>query len=699
MSFLSQASKTALKIALIYLVVSGLWILFSDRILYFFVTNSDLLTRIQTVKGWGFVLVTAVMIFFLLQRELERLIDVRRRLRESESKYRMVVDSSPDLLYRTDMEGHIVFVSPSVKELSGYTEDEAVGMDLAKEVYLNPMDRERFLAQLNVRGHVENFEARLRKKDGTVWWASTNAHFYRDSEGNIAGIEGITRDVTLKKESEQALMESEHQLRAILEANPDPMVVYNLKGHPLYMNPAFTQVFGWAFDELKGRKIPFVPDDQVPLTQGKIKELFDSRKPFSFETRRLRKDGRELDIILSASVIQDDHDVPYGMVVNITDVSEKKRLEAQYEQAQKMESLGTLAGGIAHDFNNFLSGILGYMDLARKHTESEKATGYLSKALKATERARSLTHQLLTFSKGGEPVKEVAPIGSFIEETVRFALSGAEVSCDLVIPQGLWACEYDKNQLGQALDNIVINALHAMPDRGRIVVKAKNLQISGGGKSLAPGAYVKISVTDSGTGIAPDHMKRIFDPFFSTKPKGSGLGLSTSYSIVKRHNGTITVDSQPGHGTTFHLFLPATGEALTIQEEPPVSEYRGEGSVLIMDDEAMVRDLLGQMLESMGFTVLSARNGEQALEAFQTARAEDRPLAAVILDLTIPGGMGGKETVAQIRKLDDHIPVFVASGYSEDAAVASPAAFGFTASIEKPFLISALADLFRVHVG
>ncbi|MCG8685324.1 MAG: PAS domain S-box protein [Desulfobacterales bacterium] len=691
--------SAALKIALIYAIFAGNWVLFSDQILAALISDPKIMTQVQSMKGASFVILTAWLVFYLFHRELARLDQVRSQLHQSEEKYRVVVENSPDLMYRTDLEGRIVFVSKSVKEVSGYSVQEAIGMKMAQEIYENPKERDKFLGLLQREGMVKNFEARLKKKDGTIWWASTNAHFYKDDEGNVIGVEGVTRDVTEKKKAERGLLEREQHMRAIFEASPDAMVLYDLNGHPLYLNPAFTQVFGWTFEELKGRRIPFVPKNEETITINKIKEIFNKGEPLSFETKRITKDNKILDIILSAAVVKDEDNKAYGMVVNITDISEKRMLEAQYEQAQKMESLGTLAGGIAHDFNNYLTGILGYMDLARKHSKTEKVQRFLEKALASSDRAKSLTHQLLTFSKGGAPVKETAPLERFLKETVGFALSGANVTCEFQIPGDLWTCEYDKNQIGQVIDNIVINAHHAMPDGGNIHLSAENMDKNlPPDTGLNPGKYVKISIQDSGTGIPAKYLNRVFDPFFSTKQSGSGLGLATSYSIVNRHGGVITVSSEPGQGSLFNVYLPSTGQVGEDKEEYDESSYTGSGTILIMDDEAMVRDMLGGMLEGMGFDVLKTSKGEDALAVFSKMQTDENSLRAIILDLTVPGGMGGKETIQKIREKNSEIPVFVASGYSDDDALASPESFGFTASLEKPFLGRNLGDMLRRHL-
>lgn len=604
------------------------------------------------------------------------------------------------MLYRTDLNGRIMFISPSVYPLAGYRVEEALGMNLAEEVYSYPEEREKLLRELQDKGEVKNFEAQLTRKDGSVWWASANVKFYKDPQGNILGVDGIVRDVTGKKKVEQALLAREQQLRAILEANPDPMVVYDLNGYPQYLNPAFSRVFGWTFEELSGMKIPFVPRDEQKRSSDKIKEIFAHGKSLSFETKRYTKEKRLVDIIINAAVVKDEQGASVGMVVNITDISDRKLLEAQYEHAQKMESLGTLAGGIAHDFNNYLGGIFGYVDLALQETCDEKVKGYLAKVLASSDRAKGLTHQLLTFSKGGTPVKQVGPLDPFLQETTQFALSGSNISTKFTIPSDLWMCEYDQNQIGQVIDNIVINAHHAMPSGGRVTVAAKNLLFDQDEPlALAPGKYVIISICDTGIGIPAKYINRIFDPFFSTKQQGSGLGLATSYSIVKQHGGIIEVVSEPGQGSCFHIYLPATG--LTGKNETKYigARYRGSGRILIMDDEPLIREMLGEILASMGFSTVATRDGQEAFDAFMKANVQGNPFRAVILDLTIPGGVGGKETVGQIRKIDEKIPVFVASGYSEDAAIATPASFGFTASIEKPFVISQLAQMLDKYLS
>jgi signal transduction histidine kinase/ActR/RegA family two-component response regulator len=365
------------------------------------------------------------------------------------------------------------------------------------------------------------------------------------------------------------------------------------------------------------------------------------------------------------------------------DITRRKKAEEALVTAQRLESLGILAGGIAHDFNNLLGGIFGSITIASELSDNEEARTYLSQASGSIDRARSLTTQLLTFAKGGEPVKKIGSLIPFIEKTVNFALSGSNVSCNFQISQDLSMCEFDTNQIGQVIDNLVINAKQAMSNSGTIEVIAENTNLSGSkNKNLRQDRYVKITVRDHGTGIPKEIIPKIFDPFFTTKAKGAGLGLATSFSIVKRHGGHIDVETEVGKGTSFTVFLPATVGNLSKQDEKIEKKHVGIGTILIMDDQEIIRETTGKMLESFGYTVISKEDGASAVEYFEKNRNN---IKGMIFDLTIPGGMGGLEAVSKIRDIDKEIPVFVSSGYADNPVVSNPQKYGFTASISKPF--------------
>jgi PAS domain S-box-containing protein len=638
------------------------------------------------------LMITLVMVLLFIHQH--RLNTREIKSRERLHYFKTAVEYSSDAIGMSDPKGSHWYQNKAFDELFG-----DIGKDPPASLYKNESTGRQIFATIMAGGQWSG-EVEMHGKDGTVLSVLLRAYSIKDANGGVIGLVGTHTDITRQKKAEIALQKNEQLMRAILDANPDPMVMYDRAGIPQFMNPAFTEVFGWTLEELRGGRIPFVPEDQKAHTFEKIKEIYVHGKPLRINTQRYTKDNRTLDIFLSAAVTKDDNGIPTGMVVNLSDITQRKTLEAQYEQAQKMESLGTLAGGIAHDFNNLLSGIYGYLDLAQKKTTDPNISRYLTRALNSSERAKNLTRQLLTFSKGGEPVKKIEPLTSFLQETTQFALSGSNVSSGFNIAPDLWMCDYDKNQMGQVIENIVINAVHAMPSGGNINVTAMNVTIPENTlSSLQPGRYVKISIADTGTGIPERYLPRIFDPFFTTKQKGSGLGLATSYSIVKRHGGIIEVESEPGRGSCFHAFIPAAAGPVTIERAAPEERYKSSGMILIMDDEEMITEMLTAMLESMGFTTSITRDGRQAAKVFKTLTDQNLPVRAIILDLTVPGAMGGKETVREIRKINATVPVFVASGYSEDAAIANPEDFGFTAALEKPFSILDLSRMLEKHLG
>ena len=366
---------------------------------------------------------------------------------------------------------------------------------------------------------------------------------------------------------------------------------------------------------------------------------------------------------------------------------EKGRFDALISQNQRLEALGMLAGGIAHDFNNLLAGIFGNVELARLKGKNGPGEPYLTKTLATLDRARNLTQQLMTFSKGGKPELHGGDLFPFVEEAVRFALSGSPVSCRFDVEPGLWPCRFDRSQLGQVVDNLVINALQAMPSGGLFLVTARNI----GG----PDRWVRLSFLDTGPGISPEVQARLFEPFFTTKTKGYGLGLTTCYSIIHKHGGTIEVESEVGHGATFHVSLPAASLESESASETPEPPLVGRGTVLVMDDAADVGLALEELLGSFGFSVIRTESGEQAVAAFEDDRRHRNQIVAVVLDLTVPGGMGGIETLQELRKLDPHLPALVASGFAEAPALTDPATYGFNASIRKPYLRAELEAKLR----
>lgn len=367
-------------------------------------------------------------------------------------------------------------------------------------------------------------------------------------------------------------------------------------------------------------------------------------------------------------------------------------------KAQKLESLGVLAGGIAHDFNNLLTAILGNISLAKMYADPQGIIdGYLDKTEKASIRAQALTKQLLTFSRGGAPIKLVTPITELIKESTSFVLRGSKVKCDYHFAEDLWAVEADEGQLGQVSQNLVINASQAMPNGGIITIQATNKTVGLDEiPSLASGDYIELLFQDHGTGIPPEHLSRIFDPYFSSKSTGNGLGLAISYSIIKNHGGLITVTSQLGQGTLFSILLPATHKHAHHPKEQEKVQEVGTSRILLMDDDKAVREMAMAMLTFLGCSVEQAADGKEAIALYMQAKKNEIPFDIVIMDLTIPGGMGGKETVAAILAMDPQVKAVVSSGYANDPIMANYKEYGFCAILPKPFRFDELKKVITV---
>ncbi len=380
-----------------------------------------------------------------------------------------------------------------------------------------------------------------------------------------------------------------------------------------------------------------------------------------------------------------------------TDITEQVILEEELLKGKKLESVGVLAGGIAHDFNNILAAILGNIELAQIYTDAgSKASPLLENAKKASIRAKDLTKQLLTFSKGGDPVKQTSCIGKIAFESADFILHGSSSVCEYKIPDDLWPVEVDTGQISQVIQNIVLNASDSMANGGIIRVTCENIaDITKERVVLPENKYIRLTIADTGVGIPEESLDKVFDPYFSTKQNGSGLGLSICHSIIKKHGGTIAVRSLVDEGTEFILYLPASKKVAKAEPQAGKVFIQADrtGTVMIMDDDAMVRDTAKQILELAGYTIIVVKNGKEAIEAYTLALKEEKLIDIIIMDLTIPGGMGGKAAVQEILKLNPRAKVVVASGYSNDPVMAHYKDYGFQASIAKPFQLTALHQL------
>lgn len=757
----------------------------------------------------------------------------------SESEISFLLGSSSDLLWRLDPQFRFVEVKSLEGLVHGYRPEELLGQPISLVMSPRSIQKVGQLHALRMEQEARGeatatawLEVEIISKTGEMAWAEVRSTAIRDQDANITGYIGVTREITARKMVEDALRESEARYRglydralaqeevykSLLNSIPHPVVLYTLDGETVSINPSFTEVFGFTPEDVAGKRIPFVPPEEAARSFVEIGNVLSGRPSLAFETRRLTKDGRTLDTLISSSVYLDHEGVPAGIVVilqDITtknlaqrrlkaseqkfsdifahapllmtvtnpddggfadandrfcevsgfsreelmgrtsvelgwlkaddrariikklhaegrfrdeeviatakdghkvhclysgelividgvrkllamalDITEKKTLEEELDKAQRLEALGVLAGGLAHDFNNILTGILGSVSLAQTMIDPDNQVNEcLEKCEKAALRASQLVGQLLTFAKGGEPVKKVIRLGPLLEEAVSFALRGSSISSELSVEEGLSLIEADEGQLSQTLNNLLINAAQAMPEGGTVKVRAGNLRLGEHNSHfLEPGDYISITVADTGTGIPKSNLKKIFDPYFTTKEMGTGLGLSTVYSIVKRHKGFVGVESAPGEGSVFTVILPASKEPLKKLEQPPnPATGKGHGRVLVMDDDPLIRELALIMLAKAGYEAEVAAEGGEAIDMVLEAQERGSPFDAAILDLTIIGGMGGKETAQRLNELCPSLPLVASSGYSNSPVMADCKSHGFTCAMAKPYKYGDLA--------
>ena len=498
----------------------------------------------------------------------------------------------------------------------------------------------------------------------------------------------LSKEITERKQVEESLKKSEALHReAQRVAQIGHWELNSPSGTPVWSEEIF-HIFG--LDPKKSEPsfaahVNIIHDEDWGLLDNSIQELSTNGTPFDIEFRIQRSNGETRWMHARGSAVKSEDGSVTRMFGTAQDITKRKRLEEDLLRAQKLESVGLLAGGIAHDFNNILTTILGNVSMAKTQVTSEdELFEMLSEAEMASLRAQTLTKQLLTFAKGGAPVKETASINDILKESSSFVLRGSKSRCELSIAEDLWPAEIDVGQMSQVINNIVINANQAMPEGGTIQVAADNLIIENRHSfPVNPGRYIKISITDHGVGIAEKYLSKVFDPYFTTKQEGNGLGLATTYSIIRKHDGHITVESQLGVGTAFHIYLPASDKAVPEKEE--VKIIKGQGRILVMDDEASLRKMVGRMLKNLGYESEFAKDGAETIEMYKRAKEAEKPYDAVILDLTIPGGMGGKEAINKLLEIDPEVKAIVSSGYSDDPVLANFQEYGFKGMMPKPF--------------
>lgn len=633
-----------------------------------------------------------------IARDITAQKETERALLESQHRYREMVYSSPMGMHFYELrEEGLIFIdyNPAADRLLLVDNSQFIGKSI--EEAFPP------LAETEIPTRYKEVAT-----TGTAWFTEQvvytddqitgafEVHAFQISPHNMVA---VFVDITDKKRAEENLKNEKERISVTLRSIGDGVIATDITGRVILMNKVSEALTGWSFADAEQRPLAEV-FNIINETTGKpcenpVDAVLRTCSSVELEnhTVLIAKDGRQRIIADSGAPIFDSDSSIIGVVLVFRDVTEKSKMRDTIARTQRLESLGILAGGIAHDFNNLLGGIFGYIELAKEVTSEPHVRNYLEKAFFTMNRARGLTQQLLTFAKGGGPILKTISIANLVADSAKFALSGTNVNVRCEFTEGLWQCNVDENQFGQVIDNIVINGQQAMPLGGAICISVKNITIPPGGHhSIKAGDYVNVSISDSGAGIPKENLPLIFDPFFTTKQKGSGLGLVTCYSIVRKHGGSIDVVSELGKGTTVQIYLPAADGDAMGSSIPAPPEKRGSGKVLVMDDEDFLREILGNMLSLLGFAPVCVANGEDAVSAVRAATQGDSFVAA-ILDLTIPGGMGGQETAQAIHAINPQIPVFVSSGYSEDPVIANPTAFGFVASIIKPFRKNQLCEI------
>jgi PAS domain S-box-containing protein len=545
-----------------------------------------------------------------------------------------------------------------------------------------------------------------RNPDHPVWISATFSPIHDPNRG-LLGVILVFMDITGQKQKTEELLASERELlKVTLHSLNEGVVAAAEDGRIMFMNETAANLTGYSAGEAVGElvhKILCVLDDQTraPLIPTTFPKIYHNA---ILAPRR----SAEIPITMTCSPIKNKDGRAIGTVIVFADITEKQKTELELLKTEKLQSLGILAGGIAHDFNNVLAAILANVQLAmRKLEKGDDIKLFLSNTVETTHKARDLTKQLLTFSRGGAPVKKDASLIDLIKDTTEFALRGSNIKAEFSIPDDLWVSSIDEGQISQVIHNLVINAKQAMPKGGMIQITAFNLNIGEEAPESArfrPGNYVRITVKDQGVGIPRELLSKIFDPFFTTKKDGNGLGLATSYSIIDRHNGYIEVESREGVGTSFLIYLPAsTDKVLEMElEREGVQEAAAAGDslkILLMDDEENILQAVAGMLENDGHRVTVSVDGAEVIERYRQAKLSGEPFHVVIMDLTIPGGMGGQEAIAHLRDFDPQVKAIVSSGYANDQILSEYERFGFCGVVTKPYKFDELNAILKRIFG
>jgi len=633
------------------------------------------------------------------KNSLEEMVSLRtEELKETNLTLQSVLNGSNPLCI-TDLDHRIIMAN------SGYWDIwPKTGGDNVKCYDSRPCDlckSKRCPLQQVLSGAEEVIQETEKEVTGQFKVFIVTSRPFRDSSGKLLGVVESFQDISKRKVAEKALAAEREQLAVTLRSIGDGVITTDLDGRIVLINRVTEQLTGWSQKEAIGQPIErifrIVDEQTGEWCDNPITEVLASGVSVELEsnTALLSRGNSHYSIEDSGAPIFNSEGIILGAVLVFRDVTEKQRAKEELFKVEKLKSVGLLAGGIAHDFNNILAAVLGNIEMAGILVGPDAdVSPLLDMAKKASLRAKDLTQQLLTFSKGGNPVKKTTSINKTIREAADFILHGSALSCEFILPDTLWLVDIDSGQIAQVIQNLVINAKAVMPDGGKLVISGENVPSDSFDR---PGwleedtRYIRIIVEDEGGGIADKDLEKIFDPYFTTKKEGSGLGLAITHSIILNHHGHIEVQSQPGIGTVFSVYLPVSVKETAERRMAEILPAKGmAATVIIMDDEKPVREIAVLMLEKLGHIALEAENGEELLAIFSKYQENERPIDVILMDLTVPGSMGGKEAMQEILTLDPDARAIVSSGYSNDPVMADYTKYGFKAAVTKPFLLNDL---------
>ncbi|PLX47417.1 MAG: hybrid sensor histidine kinase/response regulator [Desulfobulbaceae bacterium] len=629
----------------------------------------------------------------LLEKEAANRIRTILALEEDIEKYQCLIEHARELIHSVKPDGTFLYVNQAWKNALGYSD-----ADLKELKLLDIVDKEcrascRAIFQQLISGdNIDRNETVFVTKNGRklIVEGQCTTHF---QDGKAVRMTGFFRDISERSRNEAALRESEMRYRTLFENAHDLIQLIRPDGKLLYVNDSWRRTFGYSEEEVEDLSIfDLIAPDCLEHCRTTFSKVITEEKTHYINTVFADKNGKKV-IIEGNAICKFENGSPLYTQCIFRDITEKKRMEEELIKAHKLESVGVFAGGIAHDFNNLLQAIIGNISLAKMYINPEdKAYERLERTEKASLLAQNLTQQLLTFSKGGEPIKTTTTISDILKDATDFSLRGSKIKCHYQLADNLLPVEADKGQLSQVAQNLAINAGQAMPEGGILTIKAANVDIADDNIfNLPAGKYIEIIFQDQGNGISKKDIGKIFDPYFSKKKTGSGLGLAITYSIIANHGGHISVESEPNHGTTFTIHLPASSQDVVPEEEHTLQTTAQHGRLLLMDDEEIILEVLGEMLSFLGCQADSVKDGHAAVERYDKARKAGTPYTGVIMDLTIPGGMGGRETLAALKEIDPQIRALASSGYANDPIMANFKEYGFCGVIPKPYKVEELS--------